>query len=130
MALLCLSQSMWDLVPWPGIEPGPPALEAWGLGHWTTREVPQFLKFFKNLFLAVIGLHCCTQAFSSAERQGYSSLWCLGFSLWWLLLLQSTGPRSAGFSSCSTQHVGSFWTRDRTCVLRFLTTREVPLCFC
>ena len=23
-----LSYSMWDLVPWPGIEPGPPALGA------------------------------------------------------------------------------------------------------
>ena len=32
--------SMWDLVPWPGIEPGSPALGAWSLSHWTTREVP------------------------------------------------------------------------------------------
>ena len=24
---------------------------------------------------------------------GYSSLWCVGFSLWWLLLLRSTGSR-------------------------------------
>ena len=31
---------------------------------------------------------------------GYSSLWCLGFSLRWLLLLWSTGSRRAGFSSC------------------------------
>ena len=31
---------MWGLVPWPGVEPEPPALGAWGLGHWTTREVP------------------------------------------------------------------------------------------
>ena len=29
-----------DLVPRPGIEPGPPELEAWSLTHWTTREVP------------------------------------------------------------------------------------------
>ena len=27
-------------VPWPGIEPAPPARRAWGLNHWTTREVP------------------------------------------------------------------------------------------
>ena len=32
----------------------------------------------------------------------YSSLWCGGFSLWWLLLLWSTGSRCVGFSSCST----------------------------
>ena len=71
----------------------------------------------------------------------YSLLWCAGFSLWWILLW-STGPRHAGFSSCGsgTQqlrlkgskaqaqqlqlmnlvallHAGSSWTRDRTCVL-------------
>ena len=34
---------------------------------------------------------------------GYSSLRCVGFSLWWLLLLRSTGSRHAGFSSCGTQ---------------------------
>ena len=32
--------SKWDLVPWPGIEPGYPALGAWSLSHWTTWEVP------------------------------------------------------------------------------------------
>ena len=34
---------------------------------------------------------------------GYSSLRCAGFSLWWLLLLQSMGSRCAGFSSCGTR---------------------------
>ena len=28
------------LVPWPGIEPVPPAVKAQSLNHWTTREVP------------------------------------------------------------------------------------------
>ena len=31
--------SVWDLVLWLGIEPWPPALGAWSLSHWTTREV-------------------------------------------------------------------------------------------
>ena len=31
---------VWDLVPWPGMEPKPTALGAWSLSHWTTREVP------------------------------------------------------------------------------------------
>ena len=31
---------------------------------------------------------------------GYSLLRCMGFSLRWLLLLQSMGSRCAGFSSC------------------------------
>ena len=34
-----LSCSLWDLVPWPGVEPRPPALEVWSLSHWSTREV-------------------------------------------------------------------------------------------
>ena len=35
-----LSCGMWDLVPWPGIKPRPPALGGQSLGHWTTREGP------------------------------------------------------------------------------------------
>ena len=35
--LICV---MWNLIPWSGIEPGPLALGAWSLSHWTTREVP------------------------------------------------------------------------------------------
>ena len=31
---------MWDLLPWPGIEPWTPALGTQSLSHWTTREVP------------------------------------------------------------------------------------------
>ena len=34
---------------------------------------------------------------------GYSSLRCAGFSLRWLLLLQSVGSRHTGFSSCGMQ---------------------------
>ena len=38
-----LSGGVWDLVPWLGIEPVSPALGAWRLSHWTTREVSQLL---------------------------------------------------------------------------------------
>ena len=38
-----LSYSMWDLVPRPQFEPGPPALGVWSLSYWTTREVPHIL---------------------------------------------------------------------------------------
>ena len=40
------------LVPWPGIEPTPPALEVRSLNHWTTREVLLiiFLIFKYNLW--------------------------------------------------------------------------------
>ena len=35
------------LVPWPGIEPRPPAVKAQGPNHWTTREFPRVVFFFK-----------------------------------------------------------------------------------
>ena len=77
---------------------------------------------------------------------GYSLLWCMGFSLQWLLLLRSTGFRCMDFSSCGTQaqklwhtglvglqHVGSSRTRDWThvpCISRWIlnhcATREDP----
>ena len=40
-----LSWGMWDLVPQPGIKPGPPALGAQSLSHWTTTEVPDIRQF-------------------------------------------------------------------------------------
>ena len=46
------------------------------------------LPFFKksvHIFLAVLGLPCCVRAFFSHGEQGYSSLWCMGFSLLFLL---------------------------------------------
>ena len=36
----------------------------------------------------------------SVERK---SLWCMGFSLQWLLLLRSTDSRHVGFSSCGAR---------------------------
>ena len=48
--MLGLSCSMWDIVPWPGIEPGPPALGAQNLSHRTTREVPQIVGLFEEHF--------------------------------------------------------------------------------
>ena len=95
--------------------------------------------FFKDVFIYI----CLCWVFIAGcglslvvVRGGYSSLWCSGFSLWWLLLLQSTGSRCTGFSNCSTglltlRHVGSSRTRDWTCVpciirwiLNYWTTRE------
>ena len=55
------------------------------------------------LFLAALGLRCCMRAFCGlslvAASGDYSSLWCAGFSLRWLLLWR------VGFSSCGTQAV-------------------------
>ena len=64
----------------------------------SAKEVYSFLKnvfilFFK--FLTVLGLCCFAQAFSSFGEQGYSLLWCSGFSFQWLLLW-STGSWAHG----------------------------------
>ena len=46
------SCGVWDLVPWPGTEPRPPALRAQSLSHWPTREVPLlFLRTFMYIYL-------------------------------------------------------------------------------
>ena len=63
---------------------------------------------FKNFYLFIYFWLCWV--FIAAHRLSlvatsgcYTSLQCVGFSLWWLLLLQSTGSRCVGFSSCGLQ---------------------------
>ena len=53
--------------------------------------------------MSALGLRCCAQAFSSCSKWGLLSLWCMGFSLQWLLLLRSTVSRRTGFISCGTR---------------------------
>ena len=53
------------------------------------------LLFFLILILAVLGLHCCVQAFSSCAEWGLLPSW-VGLSLQWLLLLWSTDSRVCG----------------------------------
>ena len=82
--------------------------------HWQADSQPlrhqgsPFLSFFFkiNLFIYVfifgcIGSSLLRAGFSQvAASRVYSLLWCIGFLLQWLLLLQIMGPRHAGFSSC------------------------------
>ena len=42
-----LSCSTWDLVPWPGIKPRPPAVASRNLNHWATREVQAIPLLFR-----------------------------------------------------------------------------------
>ena len=53
--------------------------------------------FLKSIYLFIFG---CTGSWflQVVASQGYSLLRCTGFSLWWLLLQQSTGFRHTGFS--------------------------------
>ena len=65
-----------------------------------------FLKEYKFIYLFIfgcVGSSVATRGLSLvAASRGYSSLWCTGFSLRWLLLLWSMGSRHVGFSSCGT----------------------------
>ena len=67
-----------------------------------------FLFFFLNLFYLFIYFWLCwvfvaVHGLSLVVASGgYSSLHCAGFSLQWLLLLQSTGSSCMGFSSCGS----------------------------
>ena len=53
------------LFPWPGIEPGPSAMEAWSLNHWTAREFPWvIIKIASSVFMHVcVCVLSCVQLF-------------------------------------------------------------------
>ena len=52
------SCGMWDLVPWPGIEPGPFALGAQSLNHWTTKTLLCFFQGYRLWQHLVLPLIC------------------------------------------------------------------------
>ena len=91
----------------PGVELGSSAVKARSLNHWTTVGIPS-LHFFSFFFLRLWFLKKFYYIFYFwlcwvfvvahglslvAVSGGCSSLRCVGFSLRWLLLLQSTGSR-------------------------------------
>jgi len=56
------------LVPLPGIEPTPSALEGQSLNHWTTREVlPSFLRARFALFISVFSIYISNQPKAGAN---------------------------------------------------------------
>ena len=60
-----------------------------------------FMYLFIYLFFWLLWVFVAACGLSLVAVSGdYSSLRCAGFSLWWLLLLWSTGSRPPGFSSC------------------------------
>ena len=81
----------------------------WSMDHPSTHIATDFFFFFNefNYLFIYFWLHWVFVAASGlslvAVSGGYSSLWCAGFSLRWLLLLQSMGSRCVGFSSCGSR---------------------------
>ena len=59
---------------WPGIKPGPLALGAWSLSHWTTREVPVlFFVFVKKDDILV------TQKHKWSTKRVWGIFRCIGY---------------------------------------------------
>ena len=137
LILLEVSNLLWPqstaqgiLAPQPGVEPVPPALDTWSLFC--------FINYFRLCWVFV-----AAHVLFLVAANGFYLFWCVGFSVWWVLLL-STALGGLGFSSCSSgaqkwrtsfvapQHVRSSRTRDQTrvpCigrrVLHHWTTRDV-----
>ena len=113
------------------------------LNIFISKVIPSLLlkKYSFYLFVAALGLCCCTQAFSSCSMQGLLSAVVCRLTAGWFLLLQSTGSRAQDQSlwhtgSIAPRHVRSSQTRGRTrvpCIgrriLNHWTTREVPIIF-
>ena len=64
---------------------------------WTASNL-----FIYYLFTAALGLGAAHRLSLVVASGVYSLLRCTRFSLWWLLLLWSTGSRVWGFRSCDT----------------------------
>ena len=102
-------RGMWDLSSPTWDWTCTPCTGRWSFNHWTAREVPKiilFIYFYKfiyliYLFLAALGLRCCTRAFSSCSEWGLLFVTVCGLLTAVASLLRSTGSRQAGFSSCS-----------------------------
>ena len=74
----------------------------WPAGYMKGGILQFFVFVFLNFWLRWVFV--AARGLSLVVASGdYSSLWCVGFSLRWLLLLRSTGSRRAGFSSCGAQ---------------------------
>ena len=77
------SCGMWDLVPWPGIEPRAPALEALCLSLWTTREVPllsTLASSYQESLMVYVYLPWRIISFLNVER----NLWLVHWGFPWI----------------------------------------------
>ena len=77
-------QACGILVPWPGIKPSPPAVEAWRLNHRTAGEVPTlFKKWFRRVVSPSAGcvLHGCVQLARVILFFLHSQVWQCGGSI-------------------------------------------------
>ena len=85
--ILALPHGMRDLVPWPGMKPGPPALGVWSLNHWTTREVPREALFLPILLMIMEGVGHLKAVSRDENKEDFSLL----YSTVWLPVSDALG---------------------------------------
>ena len=61
------------LVPCPGVEPVPTAVEAWSPNHQTAREFPKFTIFKCSVHSYEVRSHCCVQPLPPSISRTFSS---------------------------------------------------------
>ena len=76
------------LVPWPGINPVPPAVESWSPNHWTTREFLgksfncEDCSYFPSASLLSLKLKILSNSLSALHGLGTQVLPCPVILLW------------------------------------------------
>ena len=83
LAVPGLSCSMWGLVPWAGIKPRPPAVEAWSRPvdhHWSFQVVVTLYIFFQSQITNFISRHTSQLIWKNKEV----TLWKRGFICFWM----------------------------------------------
>ena len=75
---------MWDLVPWPGLEAGPPALGVQDLSPWTIRERAVYLSKLLNQVVLPLRLFTDTMSSSCISQASLDLPSPLNSIPWWL----------------------------------------------
>ena len=122
-----LSYGMWDLVPWPRIEPGPPTLGAQSLNHWTTKDVPsnclcnQPLLVLAGFISSSIGVGRESAIMYTMKQALHGHLSHLP---WDSCILSSTPCDSLGWPFTSPYHLlGWYCTKDSHSAVYWALTR-------
>ena len=110
MKVKSLSRVQLFVTQWTAAYQGPLPVGFSKQEYWSGLPLPSLSYYPNGCKMVIFFLSGCTGSLLLlnelslvAMSGGYSSLQRLGFSLPWLLLLQSIGSRLTGFSSCGTQ---------------------------
>ena len=84
-----------------------------------------FFNLFIYFWLSWVFAAACGLSLVAATG-AYTSFWCVGFTLRWLLLLRSTDSRRVGFSSCGSRALEHRLSSCGTQALLLLSMWDLP----